>query len=162
MFEFGKRLVAKGEFAEGAEYLTRLFKQYRLQDTVYRETVQALFRAALATGQDQSIVENFEIIKEKLPDVEIDFNSILRVALAYRALGEYERSFLVYRATIEAAFQRETQIAGFLDDRGQFLRSVQVMERLLSEYPAEALCGDGDLRAGSRGVWQGPRRGQER
>jgi hypothetical protein len=100
--------------------------------------VQALFKAALATGQDQSIVEYFEIVKEKLPDVEIDFKSILRVALAYRALGEYERSFLVYRATLEAAFQRETQIAGFLDDRSQFLRSVQVMERLLGDYPAEA------------------------
>ena len=58
--------------------------------------------------------------------------------LAYRVLGEYERSFLVYRATLEAAFQRETQIAGFLDDRNQFLRSVQVMERLLGDYPAEA------------------------
>jgi alpha-2-macroglobulin len=138
LFEFGKRLVAKGKFAEGADYLTRLLKQYHLQDAPYRETVQALFQAALATGQDPSIVENFEIIKEKLPDVEIDFPSILRVALAYRALGEYERSFLVYRATIEAVFQRESQIAGFLDDRGQFQRSLQVMERLLREYPAES------------------------
>jgi alpha-2-macroglobulin len=138
LFEFGKRLVAKGKFAEGADHLTRLLKQYHLQDAPYREAVQALFQAALATGQDQSIVENFEIIKEKLPDVEIDFPSILRVALAYRALGEYERSFLVYRATIEAVFQRESQIAGFLDDRGQFQRSLQVMERLLREYPAES------------------------
>ncbi len=138
LFEFGKRLVAKGQFAAGAEHLTQLIKQYHLQDAAYRETVQALFKAALATGQDRAIVENFEIIKEKLPDIEIDFKSILRVALAYRSLGEYERSFLVDRATIEAAFQRETQIAGFLDDRGQFLRSIQVMERLVREYPAES------------------------
>ena len=138
LFYLGKRLVGKGQFAEGADYLTRLIKQYHLQDTIYHETVQALFQAALATGQNPSIVEYFEIIKEKLPDIEIDFPSILRVALAYRALGEYERSFLVYRATLEAAFQRETQIAGFLDDRNQFLRSVQVMERLLGDYPAEA------------------------
>src|SRR5258707_15734407 len=33
---------------------------------------------------------------------------------------------------------RESQIAGFLDQRGEFLRSVQVMERLLREYPAES------------------------
>ena len=74
--EFGKRLVAKGKFAAGAEHLTQLIKQYHLQDNAYRETVQALFKAALATGEDRAIVENFEIIKEKLPDVEIDFKSI--------------------------------------------------------------------------------------
>ena len=74
------------------------------------------------------IVEYFEIIKEKYPQVEVDFASILKVAFAYRELGEYERSYLVYRATIEGSFQRESQIAGFLTARGEFLRSVQVLE----------------------------------
>ncbi len=155
LFEFGKRLVAKGKFAEGAEHLTRLLKQYHLQDAPYREAVQALFKAALATGQDQSIVENFEIIKEKLPDVEIDFHSILRIALAYRALGEYERSFLVYRATIEAVFQRESQIAGFLDDRGQFQRLAPSDGTPVARISGGILRRDGHVRPGTRGVRQG-------
>ncbi|MGH7202702.1 MAG: hypothetical protein ACREJB_19000, partial [Planctomycetaceae bacterium] len=138
LYEFGKRLAAKGRFAEAAEHLTPLFQDYRLQENVYQEVVQLLFRAALETGRNDATVRYFEIIKEKYPEVEIDFESILKVAAAYRELGEYERSYLVFRATVEARFQRESQIAGFLDGQSEFLRSVQVMERLLRDYPAEA------------------------
>ena len=89
-------------------------------------------------SSDLAIVEYFEIIKERYPEVEIDFDSILRVAAAYRELGEYERSYLVYRATVEGSFQRESQIAGFLDARGEFVRAVQVLENVLRQYPAES------------------------
>src|SRR5690606_18722445 len=104
----------------------------------YQTAAQLLFRTSLEVGQNDEIVRYFEIIKEKYPDVEVDFTSILRVAAAYRDLGEYERGYLVYRATIEASFERESQIAGFLVKRGEFLRSVEVMERILADYPAEA------------------------
>ena len=50
LFELGTRLVAKGKFAEGAGHLAALLKQYRLQDNIYRQAVQSLFRAALAIG----------------------------------------------------------------------------------------------------------------
>lgn len=138
LYEFGKRLAAKRLYKQAAEHLTTLFRDYRLKPEIYQEVVQLLFAAALDAGTDNLIVEYFEVIKEKFPEVEIDFASILRVAAAYKKLGEYERSYLVYRATLEAAFERESQIAGFLDDRGEFLRSVSVMERLLREYPAES------------------------
>ncbi|MCH7692389.1 MAG: tetratricopeptide repeat protein [Proteobacteria bacterium] len=100
--------------------------------------MQMLFRTSLANKTNDAVVRYFEIIKEKYPAVEIDFDAILQVASAYRQLGEYERGYLVYRATIEASFERESQITGFLDGRGEFRRSVQVMERLLADYPAEA------------------------
>lgn len=138
LFEFGKRYAAKREYAKAAENLAPLFKAYRLNDDVYRETVQTLFTCVLAANKADDIVQYFEIIKEKYPDVEVSFENILKVGNAYAQIGEYERSYLVYRATAEAGFQRESQIAGFLDERGEFLRSVQVMERLLREYPAEA------------------------
>jgi alpha-2-macroglobulin len=138
LYEFGKRLVARRDYAAAGEYLTPLFRDWRLQDNIYREVVQMLFETALAANAHGDIVQYFEIIKEKYPDVEVSFENILKVAQAYLELGEYERGYLVYRATTEASFQRESQIAGFLDGRGEFLRSVQVMERLLREYPAES------------------------
>ncbi|MBW3541344.1 MAG: outer membrane protein assembly factor BamD [Planctomycetes bacterium] len=137
LFELGKRHFAKREYAKADEHLTPLFENWRLRDEVYQESALMLFRTSLELARDGGIVRYFEIIKEKYPEVEIDFDSILKVAASYRELGEYERSYLVFRATIEAAFQRESQIAGFLDARGEFLRSVQVMERLLVDYPAE-------------------------
>jgi tetratricopeptide (TPR) repeat protein len=138
LLEFGKRTLAKNENAEAAKHLTELFKAYRLNANVYKQVVQMLFKASLAIDNHRAIVDYFEIIKEKYPDVEIAFESIMKVATAYQELGEYERSYLVFRATIESAFERESQIAGFLDDRGEFVRSVEVMERLLGEYPAES------------------------
>lgn len=138
LYEFGKRLAARRDYKDAAEHLRPLFKNYQLQDNIYREVVQLLFDAALAASDHAEIVQYFEIIKEKYPDVEVSFENILKVARAYTELGEYERSYLVYRATAEGNFMRESQIAGFLDERGEFLRSVQVMERLLREYPAES------------------------
>lgn len=135
-YEFGKRYFARGDFSKADEHLTRLFKNYKLADT-YGEVVQMLFQTSLAANRHGDIVQYFETIKEKMPDVEVSFENILKVAEAYRELAEYERSYLVYRATLEGGFQRESQIAGFLDERGEFLRSVQVMEQLLRAYPAE-------------------------
>ena len=37
-----------------------------------------------------------------------------------------------------AALVRETGVAGFLESQGEFLRSVDVMQGLLREYPPEA------------------------
>ncbi len=135
-YEFGKRYFARGDFALADMHLSRLFKAYKLND-IYGEVVQMLFQTSLSANRPADIVQYFETIKEKLPEVEVSFENILKVADAYRELGEYERSYLVYRATLEAGFQRESQIAGFLDERGEFLRSVQVMEQLLRAYPAE-------------------------
>jgi tetratricopeptide (TPR) repeat protein len=138
LYEFGKRLVAKHDYTGAGEHLRPLFKDYRLHENIYREVVQMLFDVALAANDHGEIVQFFEIVKEKYPDVEVSFENILKVAKAYLELGEYERGYLVYRATAEGSFMRESQIAGFLDERGEFLRSVQVMERLLREYPAES------------------------
>lgn len=138
LFEIGKRLAAKGDFAAAAPPLTELLTKHRLNDDTYRQTVSLLFECALAADDAENIVRYFEIVKEKYADIEVSFDRILKVGKAYARLGEHERSYLVYRATAEAGFQRESQIVGFLDQRGEFLRSVQVMERLLREYPAEA------------------------
>ncbi|MAG92463.1 MAG: hypothetical protein CMJ48_01750, partial [Planctomycetaceae bacterium] len=137
LFEYGKRYHERGDHAQTAQHLTDLFENWQLKDEVYQQVVRMLFESSLVIEKDDAIVEYFEIIKERYPDVELDYTSILRVAAAYRTLGEYERSYLVFRATVEGRFQRESQIAGFLTARGEFLRSVQVVEELLRQYPAE-------------------------
>lgn len=138
LLHLGQRLEAKGDHAGAHKNLTDLFANYRLRDEPYKEVVQTLFRTSLAAANHGDTVKFFEIIKEKYADVEVSFENILKVAASYAELGEYERSYLVYRATLEASFQRESQVAGFLEDRGEILRSVQVVEHLLHDYPAES------------------------
>lgn len=101
-----------------------------------------LFRTSLATDQHREIVQYFEIIKEMYPDVELDFDAIMKVATAYQELGEYERSYLVFRATIENSFERKNQIAAFLTGQNEFVRSVEVVERcgdFAKRYPESDL-----------------------
>ncbi len=137
LYHLGQRLLAKGDHAAAHEHLTQLFGNWRLGDDPYKQTVQMLFRTSLAAESNGEIVKYFEIIKEKYPEVAISFEDILHVAASYRELGEYERSYLVYRSTVQGSFERESQVAGFLSARGEFVRSVEVMEDLLRDYPAE-------------------------
>ncbi|HXT61180.1 MAG TPA: alpha-2-macroglobulin family protein, partial [Pirellulales bacterium] len=137
LYEFGKRMFAKGDLKTAGAYLTELVAKWQLQPNIYQDAVQMLLDYHLAEGPDASIVRYFELIKEKWPDLELSFEKIMKVGLAYDKIGEYERSYLVFRSTVEVSFQRESGVAGFLESQGEFVRSVDVMGRLLSEYPPE-------------------------
>ncbi|WP_182868017.1 tetratricopeptide repeat protein [Rhodopirellula sp. JC639] len=138
LFELGKAYYAKGDHQQAFDSLHQLHANWQLHTQPYQETVLLLFRAATQLDRHADIVRFFEIIKERFPEVELSFQEILNVALSYREIAEYERSYLVYRATVQASFEKENQVAGFLNARGEFVRSVQTMESLLRDYPAES------------------------
>jgi len=138
LFELGKRHFAKGDLKTAAGHLTELIDYWNLKPKVYKETVETLLDVHLQLGPPAKVVHYFEIVKEKWPDREIPFDQIVRVGAAYHEMGEYERSYLVFRATVESSFRRESGVAGFLESQGEFTRSVDVMQRLLGEYPPEA------------------------
>ncbi len=137
LYEFGKRHFAKQEYVTAGNHLSDLLAKWNVNGETYKESARMMLDIRLQTGPPSEIVRYFEIIKEKWPDLEISFEKITKVAAAYHEIGEYERSFLVFRATLESSFQRESNVAGFLDAQGEFQRSTDVMSRLLSEYPPE-------------------------
>ncbi|HZZ71655.1 MAG TPA: tetratricopeptide repeat protein [Pirellulales bacterium] len=137
LFELGKIEFAKHDDAAAGQHLSTLLAKWNVEPNVYKNVAQLMLDIRLKTGPAKEIVRYFEIIKEKWPDSEIPFEKITKVAAAYHELGEYERSFLVFRATLESSFERESNVAGFLDSQGEFLRSTDVMSRLLIEYPPE-------------------------
>ena len=59
-------------------------------------------------------------------------------------------TYLVYRATVEGSFTRDSGAAGLLDVQGEFLRSVEVMDRLLREYPPEPYAAEAELALAQR------------
>jgi alpha-2-macroglobulin len=138
LYHLGFAHFEQGEMAEAHQLLSELMDNWRLDAAHYKEAARALFTTSLKAGDHGGIVKYFEVIKEQFPDIEVSFADILKVALSYRELGEYERSYLVYRMTVQGAFERESQVAGFLNERGEFVRSVNVLEDLLLDYPAEA------------------------
>ncbi|HVJ80316.1 MAG TPA: hypothetical protein VNC50_04525, partial [Planctomycetia bacterium] len=137
LFELGKIHYGKREFKTAIDRLAELFTTWNLNADAYKETARMLLDCHLELGPAPAIVKYFEIIKEKHPDLEITFAKILKVGGAYHEIGEYERSYLVFRATVEASFSKESEAGGFLEKQGEFLRSVAFMQRLIAEYPPE-------------------------
>ncbi|QDT12981.1 tetratricopeptide repeat protein [Planctomycetes bacterium K23_9] len=138
LYYLGQREFEKSNFTAAHAHLTNLYDCWRLDSDKHRNAVRWLFLSSLSENDHADTVKYFEVLKEKFPDVEISFEDILTVAKSYRELGEYERSYLVYRATVQGSFERESQVAGFLNARGEFARSVEAMERVLRDYPAES------------------------
>lgn len=138
LFALGKAYFAKREYQKAYDHLSDLLSNWQLDAEPYKESVTLAFRASMNLRNHADTVKFFEVIKERFPEVELSFEEILKVASAYREISEYERSYLVYRATVQGSFEKESQVAGFLNARGEFLRSVQAMESLLRDYPAES------------------------
>ncbi len=158
LYELGKRLAAKKEpfvvpasaglpetppkggttsASAAVTYLTDLVDHWNLRQDIYKDAVQTLLDLHLEIGPPAKIVHYFEIVKEKWPNEEVPFAKIVKVGAAYHGMGEYERSYLVFRATVESNFGRESEVAGFLDSQGELLRSVETMSNLLRNYPPE-------------------------
>ncbi len=144
LFELGKLEFAAGEMEAAQKHLEDLLEHWNLQPNAYKAAVTTLFDSYLATGTAERIVHYFEIVREKWPSENIPFDKILKVGTAYETMGEFERSYLVFRATIESSFSRESSVAGFLQSQGEFLRSVDVLGRLLRQYPPENYIADAE------------------
>jgi len=86
----------------------------------------------------ERVVEMFEILRERHPDLTIPFDKILAVGKAYRTIGEHERAWLVYRATIDSSFINDASLSATLEDQGQFLGSLEYLDDIWREYPDTA------------------------
>lgn len=81
------------------------------------------------TGKEEldaaRIVEMFEILRERHPQLVIPFDKTLIVGRAYRDIGEFERAWLVFQAAIQSSFLDDAKLSAVLEDQGQYLGSVQ-------------------------------------
>ncbi len=140
LYELGRRYFEKEDYRQAGDHLSKLMSSWsqNLNSKFFKSTAHMLLNVHLKNGPPAEVVRYFEIIIEKYPDLQIDFDKLLQVGRAYHDIGEYERSYLVFRATCEASFMRESRVAGFLQSQGELLRSVDTMTSLLREYPPES------------------------
>jgi uncharacterized protein YfaS (alpha-2-macroglobulin family)/tetratricopeptide (TPR) repeat protein len=83
----------------------------------------------------KQVVELFEALSERHPDIVIPFDKILKVAAAYRQIGEFERAWLVYRATMDSSFVSDASVSAALETAGDFPGSAEHQTSLWKEYP---------------------------
>ena len=68
----------------------------------------------------------------------IPFDDILVVGRAYRDINEYERAYLVWRATTEASYLEDARVGEVLRQRGKTLEAIAYLLDLWREYPNTA------------------------
>ncbi|MGD8452314.1 MAG: tetratricopeptide repeat protein [Phycisphaerae bacterium] len=136
LYNLGKLYFEDAKYDEAAGFLEQLLAgKWVLNEEPYRESVRMLLMAALARDKAEDIVNYFEILREKYPDLIIPFEQIIKVADAYAHTGQPERAYLVYRATANASFVREAAVGGTLREEGRFLESVDFLKDLWRAYP---------------------------
>ena len=134
-YALGTAYFSHGRYDEALKYLSDLFKRNRTYNE--REVARMLLWIHTSEGyyDAKRIVEMFEVLRERYPDLFIPFDKILVVGRAYRDIGEFERAWLVFRATVDASFINDSNVSAVLQDEGQFLGSVDFQEELWQEYP---------------------------
>ncbi len=137
-YALGKLYFDDGDYATALEHLTIVHKEER----TYNESELARMLLWIYTAPKyydaKKIVDLFEVLRERYPTLEIPFEKILVVGKAYTDIGEFERSWLVFRSSIAASFNNDSGISAVLEDEGRFLGSIDFQERVWREYPDTA------------------------
>ena len=136
--ELGKLKYHDNNYDEALTHLEYLFKSHRKS---YERHVAPMLLWIYATEEHfnaEQVVEMFEILRERHPDLTIPFDKILAVGKAYRMIGEHERAWLVFRATIDSSFINDASLSAILEDQGQFLGGLEYMDNIWREYPDTA------------------------
>jgi tetratricopeptide (TPR) repeat protein len=138
LFARGKALFQAGKLVEAAQPLEELFGGYTLNDAVAREAARMLLTIHIKDYQARKVVQDFEILREKGPDLVIPFDEVQVVGRAYRDIGEFERAYLVFRAIVEASYLEDAQVGETLRQRGRTLEATAYLIDLWRESPNTA------------------------
>ena len=134
------KLFEDGRFAEARKHLDVLY-DVKPKDRIHEKELARMLLWIHTSREKldaERLVEVFEVLRERYPQLVIPFDKILVVGRAYRQIGEFERAWLVFRAAIHSSFLNDSRISAVLEDQGQYLGSVKYQEDLWFEYPDSA------------------------
>ncbi|MCA9261228.1 MAG: hypothetical protein KDA61_18560, partial [Planctomycetales bacterium] len=134
-FALARLLFDDGDYAGAAPHLQHLFQHDRAYED--REVARMLLwiYATPDMYDAQHIVDAFEVLRERHPDLEIPYDKIMRVGQAYHDINEQERAMQIYRAIVEASFVNDSHVSAILDDSRQFAASYAYQRNLCRQYP---------------------------
>ncbi|MHB1558945.1 MAG: alpha-2-macroglobulin family protein, partial [Isosphaeraceae bacterium] len=135
LFDRGERLFEAGRLADASSPLESLFEGYTLRDDKLKETARMLLYVDLARHDARRIVRDFEIVREKAPELVIAFETLLSVGRAYAEIGESERAYLGWTALVEASYLEDARIGELLRERGRDLEGIALLLKLWRETP---------------------------
>jgi tetratricopeptide (TPR) repeat protein len=138
LYARGKGLFDAGKLAEAAEPLEALFDAYTLRDDVAKDAARMLLLVHIRHYDARKVVQYFEVVKEKAPELVVTFDDLLVIGRAYRDLREFERAFLVWRGVVEASYLEDARVGEVLRRHGRTAESVAYLLDLWRESPDTA------------------------
>ncbi len=135
LYARGKALYDAGKLAQAGEPLEALWGAYTLRDDVAKDAARMLLFIHLESGDARKIVQYFEILKEKMPELVVTFDKLSLVGKAYRDLGEFERATIVWRGVTEASFLEDARLGELLRQRGKRLEGLAMLLDQWRAYP---------------------------
>ncbi len=135
LFARGKALYEAGRYAEASPALEELFAGYTLKDDVAKEAARMLLLINVKQYDAKKIVQYFEVLKVKSPELVIPFDVIRVVGKAYRDINEPERAYLIWRAIVDSSYLEDAKVGETLRQRGRTLEGVGYLLNLWREYP---------------------------
>ncbi|MCP3918095.1 MAG: outer membrane protein assembly factor BamD [bacterium] len=137
LFHMGREMYKADDFEGAHARLSKLYEDYEtvLRDDPLKEAANMLLFMSIDRGEAPAIVRYFEVIKERDPSLYVPFAKVVAIGEAYRALEEFERALLIFRATVEETFGKDLKVAGALEEQGEFAGAAETLDRLWAEYP---------------------------
>ena len=134
----GKAQYDAGRLAEAAPSLEELFNAYTLRDDITKDSARMLLLIHIKDYNPRKVVQYFEVVKEKAPELVVSFDDLLVIGRAYRDINEYERAYIVWRGVAEASYLEDARVGEVLRQRGKTLEGITYLLDLWREYPNTA------------------------
>jgi tetratricopeptide (TPR) repeat protein len=138
LFARGKAHFDAGRLADAAASLEPLFAAYTLNDNIAKDAARMLLLINIREYNPRKVVQYFEVVKEKAPELVVKFDDLMVVGRAYRDINEFERAYLVWRGVAEASYLEDARVGEALRQRGKALEGTVYLIDLWREYPDTA------------------------
>ena len=135
LYARGKAHFDAGRYADSAAALEPLFAGYTLRDDVGKDAARMLLFINIKQYDPRKIVQYFEVVKEKAPELILSFDQLLVIGKAYRDINEYERAIIVWRGLIEASYLEDARVGELLRQRAKTLEAMAYLIDLWRSYP---------------------------
>ncbi|MFT6108620.1 MAG: hypothetical protein ACJA2W_001532 [Planctomycetota bacterium] len=160
----GQMAFEDGDMAAALEALQPLYAEWRrqLRPRALSEVAKLLLFASLKESEmgrgnrnDRAIVDWFEILKERDPDLFVSFDDTLQIAAAYQSIGEPLRANLLYKAVIDETLGEDLRVSAALDGAGEWIRASRLAAEIWRRYPDSPAADDADLALANRLIERG-------
>ena len=135
LYARGKAEFDSGRLAHAAAPLEALFSAYTLRDDVAKDAARMLLLINIKEYDARKVVQYFEVVKEKAPELVLTFDQLQVIGRAYRDINEFERAYLVWRGVAEASYLEDARVGEVLRQRGKTLEGIAYLLGLWREYP---------------------------